>query len=374
MARLIIHVGTHKTGTTSIQSFFVRSRSWLAAQGVAYPEANAFAGSNPRSHHGLAAALARSGPFSKELERFRTHLRAAFDRDMTVLLSSESFFGHVIPSGKTSDRQPKDFWSQREAYLDRMKEYFEEFAPRISIYFRNPVSYAESRFSNNIMATNGKWDFENYLKNAAPAFDYARNLDAFTQRFPHVTVQSFERSVSRGLLTAFCADHGLPAPPSEADRRLRTAAGNRAVLWMLRLKAEGEVSKRDRERRWRFALLEEGQAIFDEPTPSMFWRDLDHRAAFFKNYGIPIAGCDFAPPKESPDLRRTIWNDELHAAANAAYSGWAARNDRSLRVRERWGLMPFEEMSDRLESRASESYFERKMRGLRRRWRHVTGG
>ncbi|MGI6590124.1 MAG: hypothetical protein ACOX1O_00705 [Eggerthellaceae bacterium] len=37
MAKLILHIGTHKTGTTALQSFFGENRQLLAQRGIAYP-------------------------------------------------------------------------------------------------------------------------------------------------------------------------------------------------------------------------------------------------------------------------------------------------------------------------------------------------
>ncbi|MEX5728052.1 hypothetical protein Ga0609869_001405 [Rhodovulum iodosum] len=48
MARLILHVGTHKTATTTLQETFDRNRSLLQRHGVVYPDLGRRAG-----HHGL---------------------------------------------------------------------------------------------------------------------------------------------------------------------------------------------------------------------------------------------------------------------------------------------------------------------------------
>jgi hypothetical protein len=374
MARLILHVGTHKTGTTAIQSFLARSRPWLEANGAQYPDTRVFAGANPDLQHVVASAIARPGPFSAPLERFRDQLRRALARGGVVIVSSEVFYRSVTqPNENAPEFRPEDFWPQREAYLDRMAECFAGMNPEILIYFRNPVSLAESLYANNVMVTSRVWDFEGYLAGRTFMFDFARHLDAFEARFPVVRARSFDRVARAGLLTGFCADAGLPPPDPQADRPFRTAVANRAVLWMRRAKAEGGVSALEQRRRWRFALVEDGRQAFAEPAPSSFWRDGAQRAAFFETYGRPVAGIAFAPP-EGPAPPRTVWDDAMHAAAEAAYADWTARNADMLRARERAGLQPFQELSDLSPARAGESRLARGARRLRGRWRRLTGG
>lgn len=79
--RLIIHIGPHKTGTTSIQHMLYRfSRSENSS--FCYPclEANQFA------HHSLAEAIYRSD--ASELSRLRTEIESS---PTTCVLSSEEF-------------------------------------------------------------------------------------------------------------------------------------------------------------------------------------------------------------------------------------------------------------------------------------------
>ena len=375
MARLIIHVGTHKTGTTAIQSFLARSRPWLEAHGAHYPDAAGFGGANPDLHHAVALTLARPGPFPAALERFRDRLRRALARHETVIVSSEVFYRSVMPPEQNAPEfRPEGFWPQREAYLDRMAACFADLNPEILIYFRNPVRLAESLYANNIMVTTKTWDFDGYLAERAYMFEFTRHLDAFAARFGAVRARSFDRIARSGLLTGFCADVGLPPPDPQADRPFRTAVSNRAVLWMRRSKAEAAVPDRERRRRWRFALMDDSRPVFDEPGPSTFWRDAAQRSAFFETYGRPVAGIAFDPPPDGPAPPRTVWDDGLHAAAEAAFAGWAARNAAALRTRERAGLQPFQEVSDLPPHRAGASALARGLRRLRRDWGRLISG
>lgn len=90
MARIILHIGTHKTGTTHLQNLFLRNQALLAEHGVIYPQIGIQAGQHP-----LAAVW---NPFMQPADRsfdpraawqdlIRTHAHG----DHSLLLSSEEF-------------------------------------------------------------------------------------------------------------------------------------------------------------------------------------------------------------------------------------------------------------------------------------------
>lgn len=89
MPRLVIHVGPHKTGSTSVQSAFHEQRSRLADDGVFYPPAPA--GEFPESHSDAAFLLLQGKPHEFDawlMDSWRQGRAAACD---AMLLSSEEF-------------------------------------------------------------------------------------------------------------------------------------------------------------------------------------------------------------------------------------------------------------------------------------------
>ena len=91
MARLVLHIGTHKTGTSSLQNAFWRRRALLATHGIIYPDFG-----TAHSHHGLLGVghegLARAYPLPKPPAALIADLAAHHaNGDATVILSSEEF-------------------------------------------------------------------------------------------------------------------------------------------------------------------------------------------------------------------------------------------------------------------------------------------
>lgn len=365
MSRLILHVGTHKTGTTAIQSFLASHRRELAAAGVHYPDSTRFVGSIPEAHHGVAAALATgAGPFPPALEKFRDHLRRALRDHDAVVLSSEAFYRHLLPADAAGS---PDQWIRRDAYVARMGAYFADLSPTVSIYFRNPVALAESKYANNTVATPHFETFPDFLVRTADTFEYSRHLATFRRHFAAVQAQSYERSLSPSLIANFFADHGLPAPGAGDDRRLRISPKNQAVLWIQRLKSEGALADRERNRRWRFALADESQPLFEETSPSTFWAGAEARTAFFARYGDPVDGIAFAPPPAWLERPQTVWDDAMHAAAGAAYARWIGANAAEMRARERAGIPPYENADAPPRGEGVAARALRRLRSVRRR-------
>lgn len=107
MAKVILHIGTHKTATTTIQNVFALNADLLAQHGVIYPRLNRHSG-----HHGLVCDWA---PHLSPVYDLKGGSRKALQRlskdygkgDHTVFLSSEEFSrgtpGHQVDFTEVRD-------------------------------------------------------------------------------------------------------------------------------------------------------------------------------------------------------------------------------------------------------------------------------
>lgn len=89
MSKIILHIGTHKTATSSLQYVLSSNRSLLESLGISYPRAEW-----GTAHHSLPAhwvPLPEKYQLKGGIDAWRRGLGVMSDRDYTVLLSSEEF-------------------------------------------------------------------------------------------------------------------------------------------------------------------------------------------------------------------------------------------------------------------------------------------
>src|SRR5690606_8353671 len=207
----------------------------------------------------------------------------------------------------------------RDAYVAKLASVFAGWDPEISIYFRNPLDFAESLFANAVVNSSNTAGFSEYIDRKWIRFDYRFQLNTFRKHFSRVRVFSYEEKARGDLVESFFADHGLGVP-AVAPAHLRSSAAKPAVLWILRAKQAREMSIREVRERWHFALLKANGPLFEEPGRSTFWVSGEDRDRFLRLYGEPFDEIDFAPPGAMPPA--VFWNETRQRAAESAFLAW----------------------------------------------------
>lgn len=126
--RLILHAGTPKTGTSSLQAFFDKNRKSLLASGLFYPNTNSV--EQPK-HQWLVSCLLNSDEVS-----FCDYLKEALSEldssTHTIFLSTEGLFNHWWDYSATS-----------KSMLAVLANWFEV---EVWVWFRDPESFASSLY------------------------------------------------------------------------------------------------------------------------------------------------------------------------------------------------------------------------------------
>lgn len=134
--KLIIHAGTPKTGTTSLQAYLDKRQRKLRGKGVLYP-------------HNLEGLLNPTAPkhqwFEKNLlsthlaffiENFNNIVAQVKDDTHTVILSSEGIYNHWW-----------DFSDESKYLLSELRKLFDV---EIWVWFREPLGFIESYYKQCI--------------------------------------------------------------------------------------------------------------------------------------------------------------------------------------------------------------------------------
>lgn len=157
--RIILHIGRHKSGTTSVQHYFHSNFALYEARGILYPKAGR--AHNAVAHHELASAVESKSDRRKFEAVSRELLDELKPHHQTLIISSETL--------QTLDRPDK---------LKALLKYFPNAQIDIVCYFREFVDYMASSFRQAVQNQSRAWTFEGFLKHRYPMRKFFKIWDA----------------------------------------------------------------------------------------------------------------------------------------------------------------------------------------------------
>ncbi|MFT6408999.1 MAG: hypothetical protein ACJAQ6_002422 [Arenicella sp.] len=134
--RLIIHAGTPKTGTTSLQTYLDKKQRKLRGKGILYPH-NLDKVQNPTApkHQWFEKNLVTTHS-QHLLENFKNIIAQVKNDTHTIILSSEGIYNYWW-----------DFPSQSKDFLAQLSELFDT---EVWVWFRQPLEFIESYYKQCI--------------------------------------------------------------------------------------------------------------------------------------------------------------------------------------------------------------------------------
>ncbi len=178
---LILHIGTHKTGTSSIQGFCANERRFLEEHGVMY----AF----PANLSGMS-----STPISVAIAKHETDQVAKFfDRILgqakrtgaqKVLVSDESFFTMNTSSDHSSPFSEAEYWEQEEKLVGNLAKILAPHTVNVKIvcYVRRQPEFIESLYSQRVKEFYSG-TIDDFVSDHRYALDYYSLLDIWAKQF-----------------------------------------------------------------------------------------------------------------------------------------------------------------------------------------------
>jgi hypothetical protein len=216
---LFLHIGTHRTGTTSIQWFCDANRRALAKAGIYYPSFAIGRYHSHYAHHALAHATAgdSSQMDLRDVTRFLSLVRRRMGRGRACLISAEPYYRHRLPA---ADGRPSF-----GRYIDRVAETFADFDVTVLVMVRRQDLFLESLYAEHVMATDYTSTIGDFAASHHGVLDYRGRLEAWSQAFgrQRVRVLPYEPSLlDRPLERAFLEWLGIEWSEAfhiDADRR-----------------------------------------------------------------------------------------------------------------------------------------------------------
>ncbi|MEH6829223.1 MAG: hypothetical protein V7661_00150 [Sulfitobacter sp.] len=138
--RFVLHIGSNKTGTSSIQKMLVDNRAVLNAAGWDYPDFHL----SHMAHHNLAHSIDNSAD-RRIGENWQEEFRSVTkNTDMRYIFSSELFFRNVDPA--------------------KVAHFFPPEETKVVLYMRDHLNYMMSWYGQAIQERNVTCSFADYVQ------------------------------------------------------------------------------------------------------------------------------------------------------------------------------------------------------------------
>lgn len=329
--RLVLHAGTHKTGTTSIQRVLADNRDWLRGRGLYYPDGGRiFRTSTP--HHEFAHGLSGIDPVRHRasLDYIR-QIRWNAREGETVIISSEPIYRHISGRASGDNVSDEEYWARRRLYLEQVAHALHEFDVEVLLFYRRVDDFAVSSYGEAVRKGSWHGDFMDFIIQRNPRrYEYDAQFSLFRSTFQRLATRSYDDALSKGIVSVFFDTLGFPMPPVVTNEWLRPTQHPRLLLWMAR---RGKVTNvkdlRD------FISSDEASQIFTDKVG--FWPSESVRNDFLQRYGAKPA-CD-------PTLPEVRLSDEEAQLIDSKFDKWIAERRRSMTISPSWISSPIIECS-----------------------------
>jgi hypothetical protein len=274
---VVLHIGTHKTGTTAIQRFAAANRAKLRARGLWYPSYDEIKLFVHYGHHHVAHAIANENGNRLSLDdtrRFIDHIVAKKRPGETLLISAEPFYRHVLPA-------EGGYWAERKAYIERLRSFFPTSDLKVLCIVRRQDTFARSLYQERIKVTKFRQTFREFIGDRYP-FEYYEHLRLFREAFGQVDVLVYEDLAKQGLINAFFSHLGIDV----ANITGRPSANPSLPVDLVEFKRilNGTPLKPERLKEIGVLLLDKADKATKVERGKVDWLPVEEMAAFYASF------------------------------------------------------------------------------------------
>jgi hypothetical protein len=204
--KLILHIGTHKTGSTALQQFLFSNPHSLAKVGIHYA-VPASARKASRIVHLLKANDQR-----RIRDFFISHIEFARRKNAhTLVVSAENFYGMVLVPALHRRQPCGDLLDRDHVLISRLLASIPDdvLEPKVICYFRRPDHFAESWYNQQVKyGSLFSGDFPEFLSLIYPALRYNDYMRRWVDIFGRANCSArMYENISRSVIDDFA--HGV---------------------------------------------------------------------------------------------------------------------------------------------------------------------
>lgn len=283
MGRLILHVGTHKTGTTSIQRALALHRRRLRERGIRYPDYTGIGLPSHYAHIGVANALAEQHPqiSAEDAVRFFEFVRGQVGDYSATIISAEPMYRQTL--GAVAPQSAPDaaaYWEMRDAYIARLRAL--TGPAEIVLVVRRQDEFAESMYQEHVKVTRYSGSFQTYLRQFWFHFAYADQADAWARHFGPVRIVPFDAIKGENITQRFLAELGIQGGRLETEGMQNIGMPHDGVI--LKRQLNGMPFPRDLLDRFARAMTADDFRAAVTPGKRSFFADAAARQAFLSRH------------------------------------------------------------------------------------------
>jgi hypothetical protein len=186
---VILHIGTHKTGTSSLQECLRRNDGILAAKGIYYARLAPYKNAN-----GLAKIAAKSR--GDELKAFMDrHIdRAAVAGANTLIVSAESFYAMAMFFHKFNGRHDNYWAIEEDSVAFLCNSIPAHISKKVVVFFRRQDVFLESIYREVIKSRGVAMTIDEFRRFFMNALNYFRHMEIWRGFFSEHGVYTYEQA------------------------------------------------------------------------------------------------------------------------------------------------------------------------------------
>jgi hypothetical protein len=191
--QVILHIGTHKTGTSALQECLRRNEKLLARKGILYARVAPYKNCN---------SLARIVAKSRGTE-VKTFVSRQIDKALamgvhTLVMSAESFYAMTMFFHKFNGRHDNYWNSELKAVAFLYRAFPQGVAVKPVVFFRRQDRFLESIYGEVVKTRGIASSIEEFALFFREALDYRRYMETWSAQFPDCAVYTYEQA-SNGM-------------------------------------------------------------------------------------------------------------------------------------------------------------------------------
>lgn len=312
MKTVFLHIGTNKTGTTSIQKQLTLHHQSLKKQGILYPSSGQAGGVHYPLSWGLGLGHPPTG-YKHSPEHWSNVVNEIKQTDcQKIILSSECFI-----------------MLRNKMHAEIIKDYLSDFNVKIVVYIRRQDKYLESVYSQAVkMGAEVPANIMDFYHNTKPTFNYLQVLRPWSEVFGkwNIKLNLYEDGQTFNVIENFFKVIGESCPyDSSEDRRSNVSWCAHLVRFMAKHR---DIFSSNQQRaefvKWFISkeqFTEEGSLL----NPIQRKQVLENHSSINKNIArqyfdtVNLFNCsdieelnkNFIPVQKSEEIEKSIFKDLL---------------------------------------------------------------